>query len=225
MLYLLANNGLLSGRASGNVYQRNGRVRGFKVPSLVQNAYTGAVRVRFGLNSSDWNSLSDAERDSWNNAVGYTTSDRFGRAIPLIGKQLFVSLNNNLAAVGIATIAEAPLPELVDSILSITTGVFDASSQTFPITYDPADVPANTSVLLFATAPQSAGTSRPGSSKYRVIAVLPTTTSAPYAAGSDYVTKFGVPAVGSKVFVKMLAINTVTGQAGVPAFGMVTVVA
>lgn len=225
MLYLLANNGLLSGRASGNVYQRNGRLRGFAVPKLVQNDFTNSVRNRFGQNSSDWNSLSDDERNSWLSASGFTTSDRFGRTIPLVGKQLFVSLNNNLAAVGIATIAECPLPELVDSITTLTPGTFDNSASTCSLAYAPSPVPANTAVLLFATAPQSAGTSRPGNSKYRVIAQLAPADASPKGVGASYVIKFGVPPVGAKVFFKAVSINTITGQAGVPVFAMTTVVA
>ena len=225
MLYLLANNGLLSGRASGNVYQRNGRVRGFKVPALVQNTYTNSARNRFGTNSSDWNSLTDDERNSWINASGYTTSDRFGRTIPLVGKQLFVSLNNNLAAVGIPTIADAPLPELVDSLTALLPGTFDNSAGTLSLAFTPDPSPDGNSILVFATAAQSAGTSKPGKSKYRLITTFPSGSISPIGIGADYVSKFGSPAVGSKIFLKAISINETTGQAGVPVFAMTTVVA
>jgi hypothetical protein len=225
MLYLLANNGLLSGRASGNVYQRNGRLRGFKVPALVQNGYTAAARTRFGQNSSDWNSLSDDERYTWNNMSGYSTTDRFGRTIPLVGKQLFVSLNNNLAAVGISTMSEAPMPALVDQILTLAVSDFDLSDTELALGFTPTPTAATVKHILFATAPQSAGTSKPNKSKYRQIAVIPGATATGVDYGAEYVSKFGYPPLGAKIFVKLIPIDTLTGNAGVPIFGSCGVVA
>lgn len=225
MLYSLANNGKLSGRADGNVYTRNGRVRAFTVPALVQNSKTALVRNRLATNSSDWNSLSDDERAGWNSATGYKTTDRFGREIPLVGKQLFVSLNNNLANAGIATISECPLPELVDGITSLSIAEFDISDEEMLLTFDASPTNPNVKHLVFATAPQSAGTSRPSSSKYRQIAVMPGTTSTGYDIGAAYVARYGTPPLGSKIYVKLTPILTTTGQAGVSLIAGTTVVA
>lgn len=215
MLYSLANNGKLSGRADGNVYMRNGRIRAFKVPALVLNAATAAVKSRLGQNSSDWNSLDDSERATWNNASGYSTTDRFGNSVPLKGKNLFVSLNNNLLAVGVPSISECPLPELVDGILTLTPSDFDVSVGTLTLSFTGTPTNADVKHLLFATAPQSAGTSRPGKSKFKVIAIISGTTASPYNAAADYITVFGTPPVGAKIFYKTTPILTTTGQSGV----------
>src|SRR5437016_9674634 len=44
-LYIFGFDGKVSGRMDANVLMRNGRGRGFRVPSLVRNAYTTAVRA------------------------------------------------------------------------------------------------------------------------------------------------------------------------------------
>jgi hypothetical protein len=216
MLYSLANNGKLSGRADGNVYMRNGRIRGMRVPSLVQNAYTQTQRSNFGSLSSSWNALTQEQQLSWINARGFFMSDRFGNSVEVSGKELYVRLNQNLFNVGVAPITTAPLPTDVAGPTELTITA-DISSTTLDVAFTPN--PTGHAVLLFATSPQSAGTFRPGASKYRLIASLGAGTASPYDAWAQYVAKFGTPSSGSKVFIKTVPINEVTGQAGAACIG------
>src|SRR5262245_32873673 len=78
MLYLWANNGKMSGRADGNVYMRNGRTRGFRVPSLVRNAYTSLVRSIFTGFSQAFSNLTSDQILSWDN-FSYVKSNRFAQ--------------------------------------------------------------------------------------------------------------------------------------------------
>lgn len=212
MLYSLANNGKLSGRADGNVYARNGRVRAMKMPSLVQNSNTQRVRSMFGANSSAFRSLTVDQINAWNTASGFSTVDRFGNEVLLTGKTLFVALNQNLKLVGAAPITAPPTPIGVIG-LSMLDAQPDAGNRDFLLDFLATPVPAGCSMLISATAPLSKSISRPGRSAFRVVAVKPAATATGVDIWADYVDKFGTPAVGTRIFVRVQIISTVTGQA------------
>lgn len=212
MLYQFANNGKLSGRASGNVYARNGRVRGMTVPKLVQNSNTQRVRSMFGSNSSAFRNLTSDQIREWNGVTGFTTVDRFGNEVVLTGKMLFVSLNQNLKLVGAATITSPPMPVGVIGLTSLTAAP-DNTGGTFDIGFLPSPVPVGCSLLISATAPVSKTITRPGRSAFRDVKVLPAGSITPADIWPEYVARFGTPAVGTRIFVRAIIVSTVTGQA------------
>ena len=212
MLYQFANNGKLSGRASGNVYSRNGRVRAMTVPKLVQNANTQRVRSMFGSNSSSFRNLTADQIRAWNEASGFATVDRFGNEVNLTGKTLFVSLNQNLKLVGAATITSPPIPVGVIGLTNLTAAP-DNTGGTFDIGFLPSPVPVGSSLLISATAPVSKTITRPGRSAFRDVKVLPAGSITPADIWPEYIARLGTPAIGTRVFVRATIISTVTGQA------------
>lgn len=212
MLYQFANNGKLSGRASGNVYARNGRVRGMTVPKLIQNSNTQRVRSMFGSNSSAFRNLTEDQIREWNGVSGFTTVDRFGNEVNLTGKMLFVSLNQNLKLVGAAPLSAPPLPVGVIGLTSLRANP-DTTSGDFLIDFEATPVPAGSSMLISATAPVSKTITRPGRSAFRDVVVLPATTATGHDIWNDYTARFGTPPVGTRIFVRAIIISTVTGQA------------
>lgn len=212
MLYLLANNGKLSGRADGNVYMRNGRVRGFVVPSLVQNTYTQTQRVQLGLISAGWRALTNAEQLGWNNLSSLFRSDRFGNPVEVKGKAAYVLLNMNLFNIGASPITAAPVlvdvPVITDATLTATV-----AGGIISIAYTPTPTSAAVDHLIYATAPQGAGIFKPSQSKYRLIGVLANTSASPQVFTAEYAAKFGAFAAGQKIFIKIVGINNSTGQA------------
>ena len=154
MLYQFANNGKLSGRASGNVYARNGRVRGMTVPKLVQNSNTQRVRSMFGTNSSSFRNLTADQIKAWNEASGFATVDRFGNEVNLTGKTLFVSLNQNLKLVAAPALTFPPAPVGVIGLTSLTIAP-DNGAGTFKVDFLATPVPADSAMLISATAPVS----------------------------------------------------------------------
>lgn len=223
MLYSMADNGRKSGRADGNVYMRNGRVRQMTVPSLVQNSYTSSVRNSFGALSTGWNALTEAERDTWLNASGFSRTDRFGRSFPLVGKNLYVALNRALAQIGVASIDNAPVPAGVGAPDTLSF-VSDVSDTSMVLTFTPDPIPASSTWQVFATAPQTPGTNEPSSGKYRSIAILASGTASGEDIWAQYIAKFGAPAAGQKVFIKIVATNKTTGEqsSGIVASAIVT---
>ena len=212
MLYQFANNGKLSGRASGNVYARNGRVRGMTVPKLVQNSNTQRVRSMFGSNSSAFRNLTSDQIREWNGVTGFTTVDRFGNEVVLSGKMLFVSLNQNLKLVGAASLITPPMPVGVIGLTSLTAEP-DRSLGTFFVDFAATPVPAGSSMLISATAPVSKTITRPGRSAFRDVAVKAAATATGFDLWNDYTARFGTPAVGTRIFIRAIIVSTVTGQA------------
>ena len=212
MLYQFANNGKLSGRASGNVYARNGRVRGMTVPKLVQNSNTQRVRSMFGTNSSSFRNLPADQIRAWNGASGFATVDRFGNEVNLTGKTLFVSLNQNLKLVGAAPITSPPTPVGVIGLTELVPQP-DATAGDFIVDFLATPVPAGSAMLISATAPVSPTITRPGRSAFRDVAVKPAATATGFDLWNDYIARFGTPKVGTRIFLRAIIVSTVTGQA------------
>lgn len=213
MLYMIADNAKKSGRADGNVYMRNGVIRGMRVPSLVQNNFTQLQRGSLSQLSSSWNALTQDQMNSWNNASGFFASDRFGRSIEIKGKALYVRLNQNLFNSNSTLITVAPVPTSVNGITNLSF-VADDSGNTFILTFTPTPTDADVKHLIFATAQLSAGTFRPSKSAFRLIGLIPIATATGVDIQADYVAKFGLPVTGNKIFIKLIPVNRVTGQAG-----------
>lgn len=213
MLYMIADNAKKSGRADGNVYMRNGVIRGMKVPALVQNNFTQLQRGSLSQLSASWNALSQAQMATWNNARGFFASDRFGRSVEISGKTLYVRLNQNLFNIGLAPIVVAPAPTAVNGITNLSM-VIDDSANTFVLTFAPTPTDANVAHLVFATAQLSPGTFRPSKSAYRLISTIIGGVATGTDINAAYVTKFGAPVTGNKIFIKLIPINDNTGQAG-----------
>lgn len=207
------------GKIGGHVASKNRAGAYFRTKVTPVNAQSGAqlnVRNLFTGISQRWRALTQNERDAWNSAVsGFARTDIFGDLRNPTGFNLFQRLNNNLVAVGAAQIDSPPLPgsvgEVVATSLTLTTN---------PLALDLAisnAVPADTALKIFATAPQSAGKSFV-KSEYRFIGTAAAAATSPISILSDYTAKFGaVGQPGEKVFVKIEAVNTLTGQTGTPS--------
>lgn len=212
MLYLIADNGKKSGRADGNVYMRNGRIRGFKVPAYVSNAYTSIARTNLSGLSSAWNALTDAQRSSWINVDFIFKSNRFGQPVAVRGKELFVSCNTNLLNAGQAIISTF-ITDAVSIALTSFSGSGATGAGTMLINFTATPLPAGMNLLLYATAPQRAGIYRPSQSKYRLIDALPPATASGASIQAAYLAKFGQPVAGDKVFIRAVIVNSLNGRA------------
>lgn len=211
-LYIFANDGKVSGRMSGDVKMRNGRQRGFTVPSLVQNVYTSIVRSRFQGLSSSYRGLTAGDIATWVNATGYTYTDRFAASHALKGKGLYMRLNSNLLNLGLSPISTAPLATGVSPV-EITGGLSSNLTSTLSQNFLPSPVPTGFGVIVFATTSLNIGITRPSKSAYRQIAILNTADVSPRNLWVEYTAKFGTPVVGANVFFKFITVNAVTGEA------------
>lgn len=223
MKYIIADNAKKSGRASGNVYMKNNVIRGFTMPANPQTPAQSVQRNDFGTRSSDWNTLlTDSQRKAWNNFV-ISGFDRLGLPVSVSGKQAYVLLNRNLfnaaqTAIAVPPIARGPVAP-TDLTLTAT-----AAGPVFTIAWTTGAIPANTTWLVYATTTFSPGTYKPGKSKFKLIKALPAATATPNTLATAYSAVFGSPVAAGSIFVRVVAVNNLSGfaSAGLTARAIVT---
>ena len=216
------------GKIGGHVASKNragAYLRTKVTPVNAQNAAQTAVRNRLSNFSQAWRGLSEAQRAAWNAATGdFAKTNIFGDLVNPTGFNLYQKLNNNLSRIGEAAISVPPVP---GSITDIVIGVLTvaAGAGTVSLAYT-AGADAGSEIEVWATPTVSAGVSFV-KSEFRLIGQFTANAAAPFVASSAYASKFGslVGSAGKKVFLKTVAINTTTGQAGVPQIATAIVAA
>lgn len=224
MKYWLGNNGIMSGRADGSVFMRNHVVRGMAMPSNPQTPAQTVQRGDFGSRSGNWNALTDEQRATWN-ASSVVLVDNLGHNVTLSGKGLYVALNRNLFNAGQAVLTTAPIPASPLSVSSLATDAHSTPGGGVNLDFTPDPIPAGTTWLVYATPTLSAGTYRPGRSRYRLVTVLPAATASPQDIETEYVALFGQPVLGGTVFIKIIPIKNSTGYSAPPTIARTIVVA
>lgn len=204
------------GKLNGHVFSKNrygNYVRNKVTPVNPQSAAQMTIRNRLAGLSSAWAALTAAQRTAWNAAVSaFAKTNIFGDLINPTGFQLHQTLNNNLLICGEAALTAPPAPAAVDAFTSISLAMANGAA-TAVLTYAPA-IAADHKVKVYATAGMSAGISFV-KSEYRLIDVIATADASPLDIKAAYIAVFGsIPEVGQKVFLKVVQVNTDTGQAG-----------
>lgn len=204
------------GSVAGTVFSKNAYaayVRTKVSPVNPQTPAQQAIRQFFTQISQAWRGLTELQRKLWNqNAVNYNRTNVFGDQVQLNGFNLFKQLNQNLLFTGETLLSDAPTPQAVFGFTSASL-IADTTTGDITLTYAPA-IPADTKVIVSATTQLSAGVNFV-KSELRSIKIAVTADASPLDLTTDYVAKFGaLPAVGTKVFVEIKPINTVSGQSG-----------
>lgn len=199
-------NGFVASRNRGGAYFRT-KVTPLNPSSTAQQN----VRGQLGALASQWSGLTDAQRASFNNAVtDFASTDVFGDIRNPSGINLFVKLNSNLGNSSQSAIAtapaklEIPFDGITDVAMTVTgqLGVIDLNS----------DNNNGATVLVFATAPQTAGTTFV-KNKLRLIGTA-AQASNEIQFGSLWVAKFGAFSAGMNIVVGFKVVLA-TGQSSV----------
>lgn len=180
-------------------------------PVNPQTTSQSGVRNSFATFAQGWRSLTADERNAWIAAAeNFTKNNVFGDAVKITGANLYMSLNRNIATAGGVAITTPPIPAAVTGITSLS-GDPDISDDSILMTYTPA-IPATGTVLVFATAPQSAGVNFV-KNKYRFIEAIVAADVSPYDISTAYEAKFGTgwKVAGQKIFVKFVPMITLSG--------------
>lgn len=215
----------MRGKINGNVYSKNkggAYVRTRVKPSNPRSTFQTAVRATLTAFSQGWKALTSIQIAGWNQgAINFPKSNRVGDRHIINGNSLYVSLNKNLADVGLPGITACPAPASVDTV-SVTSAVADNSAQTLVITLSGV-VPANTSVKVFTSGTVSAGVNSIGT-KLRQVTFRNNGDAAIITLTTPYLARFGsIGAVGSKIFYKLVPVNESTGQAGAAISGEIII--
>jgi len=210
-------NGTVFSKNRGGAYMRT------KVtPVNRQTTFQSAVRNRLTAFAQNFRALTADQIAGWNSAVdNFKKTDIFGDIKTPSGINLYVKLNTNLARVATAQIDDAPLPGSVPAITSVS-GTASAGGGTLSIAWTPTPVPADTTFVISATKQKSPGQSF-FKGQYTDIDIAAAGGTSPQAVGTEYIAKYGDLIEGEKIGIQLTAINTVTGQRGLPLTAVVVV--
>ena len=201
-------NGTVYSRGIGGLYMKN-RVS----PLNPQTAKQSAVRSRLAALASAWRGLTDGQRKSFAAQVdNYPATNRLGETYTPSGYQLYMTLNSNLLNAEASSIS-APLapaafvPNGINTLsMVLTAGAISTGSLTLDDTTGAAE-----KTIIEMTGALSAGISSPSGGLFRLVSVGAAADDT-FDIATAYAAIFGVPAVGSKVFVKVYRTLTTTGQ-------------
>lgn len=204
------------GKVGGHVASKNrggAYLRTKVTPSNPQTIYQTQVRSAFTNFSQGWKSLTQAQRDAWNEAVdNFTSTDIFGDIKKPSGINLYIKLNGVLQAIGAPTLVNPPLPQEVPAATSVSATA-SAGGGTLNITFTPDPVPADTVFLVECTAQVSVGRNFL-KNEFRTLTGFPPATVSPQDVGADYIARFGNFTEGLKIGVRITPVNINTGQKG-----------
>ena len=204
------------GKLAGIVFSANTHgayIRRRVTPVNVASPAQLLVRQFFTANSQGWRGLTDDQRKGFiEQKDNFKTTDVFGDSKSPTGQNLFIKLNQNLLQISESALTDVPLPEEVQGFIRLALEA-DTGIGTFTLTFDPA-IDAGVKVLVFATAPLSAGVNFV-KADFRIIAVLDSSDVSPKDLAAEYIDKNGaLPQVGAKVFVQLRPIRLATGIPG-----------
>lgn len=225
---ITAGSGRLNSGMGGSVLMKNGNVRNYITPINPQSENQQALRSKFAAITTAWLSLSDTRRDAWNSAA---SSGNFGFQDPFTGttknysgKALFQS-RAMFVLQGIATINYV-VQDLVPANYEIQSNtvvslVADDSANTLALTLAGDTSGGTTIYFLYASAPQSPGTSRARS--YRMVGWV--AGEEINAMGPSYNKFFGslTGQAGNKIFWKLVAVTHSGGNTALMDGGVITV--
>jgi hypothetical protein len=202
------------GKINGSVASKNragAYVRTKVTPVNPNTLFQQGARNLLTQFSQAWRGLTQEQRNAWNAAVqDFASTDIFGDLRNPTGKNLYTRLNTNLINIGATAIDVPPLPSAVPAVTN-TGFEIDITTPTYQIEYSGGD--ASVTVQVWGTPGLSPGISFV-KSEYRLIGTFAGNAVSPYDFESNYTDRFGAPAAGTKVFIKLVSVNNTTGQAG-----------
>lgn len=189
-----------SGSVAGQTASRNrfGQyIRTRAVPVNPSSSFQAAVRSRFQNLADAWRSITGAQRTGWADlGLQIQRTDSLGQVYTLSPLQAFMSINGERLSAGDAVVNDAPLMDLPNPLVTLTPS---ATVSTFSVAYTVTPLAAGQRVLVFASPQRSAG--RSFESDYRLIFTSAAAAASPANIFAAYVTRFGAPVVGAKIFV------------------------
>jgi len=174
--------------------------RALVIPSNPRTVAQTGVRGILSRVAAAWRGLQESQRAAWTAAgSGVNSASRLGQSGPLTGLQLFNKINCTLAQFGQEQVDAPPArPQyaaLAPQNLVITnTGGAVALKLTCPTS-------PGQNTIVRASKPLSAGFGK--CSDFRILGMCPTPAQGSADITSLYTARYGAPAAGMKVFVRV----------------------
>lgn len=210
------------GKLGGQVFSKNrggAYVRTKVTPSNPQTLAQSIVRSNLGTISQAWNAISAQQIADWNSAVeNWKSTDIFGDIKIPSGKNLFTKLNVNL----LNTLQPIVLDVPEKTAVSVSPDIIVNYDATTPAWTFPNLPPLTTGQYQIEATPAVPNGVSYVKNRFRVVAVANTPALAASEMLTGYAAKFGAPALGDKIFVRVRTIAE-TGQASLPIQVLVTI--
>lgn len=179
-------------------------VRSRATPVNPRSTQQGVVRARMASNAAAWRAITAAQRAGWTDlGASMSRTDSLGQSYTLNGFAAYCSVNNNLSAMGNATVSDAPA--LVTPV-NLATVTITLTAAAVSIAYTATPLAAGSRLFTYCSPQRSAG--RSFESDMRLLAVSAAAAASPAVLTTAYTAKFGIPIVGNRVFFTFV---TVTG--------------
>jgi len=174
--------------------------RALVIPANPRSVRQMSVRAIFTRVTTSWRSLQESQRAAWVAAAsGISSASRLGQSGPLTGQQLFNKINCTLAQFGQDQVDAPPVRPLFPALAPQALVITNASGAIALKLTCPTD-PGQTTVVR-ASKPLSQGFEK--YSNFRILGLCPAPAQGSADITSLYTARFGVPAVGTKVFVSV----------------------
>lgn len=205
--------GQISGRVAGSVYSHNAGgtyIRNGTIPTTSTSTDALAAKSRLTTISQYWQTISDANRASWQNfAANVPVTNRLGKSIFLNGHQMFVRLSTRILAAGGAVVETAPINAPPDGLTSLTLAA-DTGAGNVDLTFAATPLAATHKLRIRAALVQSAAINYVAN-KLRVIGHSAAAQASPFDIESLVTAKFGTLDVGEILHVTVDVVDTATG--------------
>jgi len=191
---------------------RNGLIRrALVIPRNPQTIAQQRIRQNLATQANAYDHLTDVEQAAWIAAASQMQSKAtLGQSGPLTGLQLFTKVNCALLAIGGTPVSAPPAKPLLE-LLPIDALAITNVAGTITLRLHTTDSPPE-GTMLRACPPQHNGCRRGVS--YRLLGTLGSPVSNYITITTAYTSRFGVPPVGSRVFVTVNA--NLDGYEGIP---------
>lgn len=213
----------IKGTVGGNVFASNkggNYVRRYKKPTNANTSSQQVVRNTFGAMAGEWRVLTDEQRQSWNEgAVNFPYQDTLGETRVYSGQQLFNKLNNNLAQYQSTLLTNCPTPQsFPDLVFLEVINTVATNALRISLNFDgTVTIPNGYTLIIRATTSISAGVQSPQKGLFKNIS---TANEGADIDGlsiiAEYNTKFGTLVLNDTIFISVLLLNTISGEASVP---------
>lgn len=222
LLVKWGGNGVVDGRGKigGTVYSKSragATARNKVTPINRRSSAQTQARATFGSFSQLWRTLTTGQRNGWNalGSSGLAFTNIFGDIVRRTGSNLYVGCNFNLTSIGESAISNAPsITDTAAGLLGVEPESDVSDTELFAKTSFVAGgttVPADNSLIVFASPKLSPGVSFV-KSQLRFLAVIAAASdTATTNLWATYTAKYGAPAVGDNIVLRVVACNTVSG--------------
>jgi hypothetical protein len=183
-----------------SLHTRHGQIqRQYVKPRNPKTPAQMRIRANLARFAAGWRGLTEERRIAWTStARDGRTRRRLGHSSYLTGCQLYIKINSARAAVGLGPLQDPPeLPKFGDNPVGALVITNDNGEIALKVK---VSGPSDAAIVVLGVGPRSAGVSYAWN--FVTLGLLPAASRGLSDITDLYVARFGVPAPGTRVFIR-----------------------